>query len=229
MAGTTIIVATAEDGEFKAYCSVKVVGVEAISTASIDFDTGIITGLSANLTSIDDYVEISDSSCELKYDSLGTDSIVYLTRDDEVIDAYTVVIFGDVNGDGWYDGQDAVTVSMIAGGMLTREQVGEAVWMAADCNHDGVINQADVELLNQAGVLLSNVDQTKTSDELLETSSEYIEYLNLIDQQTDADSDEAPEDNTEDYEDPTELSLWNIIVKYFVELVKKFLSVIKVF
>ena len=91
-------------------------------------------------------------------------------------------MFGDVNGDGWYDGTDAITVSMIANGMLSREQVGEAVWMAADCNHDGVINQADVDLLNQAGVLLANVDQTKSPEELLETSAEYNEYLNLIDQ-----------------------------------------------
>ena len=54
--------------------------------------------------------------------------------------------------------------------------------MAADCNHDGVINQADVDLLNQAGVLLANVDQTKSPEELLETSAKYNEYLNLIDQ-----------------------------------------------
>ena len=99
-----------------------------------------------------------------------------------VLKTYQTVLFGDVNGDGWYDGTDAITVSMIANGMLSREQVGEAVWMAADCNHDGVINQADVDLLNQAGVLLANVDQTKSPEELLETSAEYNEYLNLIDQ-----------------------------------------------
>ena len=78
-------------------------------------------------------------------------------------------------------------------------------------------------------ILLSSVDQTKSTDELLETSAEYVEYLNLIDQQTDADSDKATEDNTEDNEEPTESSLWNIIMKYFVELIKKFLSVIKDF
>ena len=229
MAGSTIIIATSADGSRSDYCYVKVIGMNMLSTASVNYESGIISGLSANMASLDGYIEVTDDGCDLQYDTLGTDSIVYLTRDDEVIDAYTVVIFGDVNGDGWYDGQDAVTVSMIAGGMLTREQVGEAVWMAADCNHDGVIDQADVELLNQAGVLLSNVDQTKSTDELLETSAEYVEYLNLIDQQTDADSDETPEDNTEENQDSSELSLWNIIVKYFVELIKKFLSVIKTF
>lgn len=223
MAGTTIVVATSADGEFKAYCSVKVVGVDAVSTASIDYATGIITGLSSNLNSLDNYIEVTDESCELKYDKLGTDSIVYLTRNDEVIDAYTVVIFGDVNGDGWYDGRDAVTVSMIANGMLSREQVGEAVWMAADCNHDGKIDQADVDLLNQAGLLLSSVDQTKPTEELLETSSEYNEYLNLIDQSVEVKSDE-PEQESPETKMPSLLeflltTIWNYI-KLILSLIK---------
>ena len=223
MAGTTIVVATSADGEFKAYCSVKVVGVDAVSTASIDYATGIITGLSSNLNSLDNYIEVTDESCELKYDKLGTDSIVYLTRNDEVIDAYTVVLFGDVNGDGWYDGRDAVTVSMIANGMLSREQVGEAVWMAADCNHDGKIDQADVDLLNQAGLLLSSVDQTKPTEELLKTSSEYNEYLNLIDQSVEVKSDE-PEQESPETKMPSLLeflltTIWNYI-KLILSLIK---------
>ena len=206
------------------------------STAYIDYNNKFVYGLTTGLdTSEFEKTFVGfDSNLDVTYvcdGPIGTGSIIRFSNKQtgELVDEYITVIFGDINGDGWYDGQDAVTVSMIAGGMLTREQVGEAVWMAADCNHDGVIDQADVELLNQAGVLLSNVDQTKTSDELLETSAEYVEYLNLIDQQTDADSDETPKDNTEENEEPTESSLWNIIVKYFVELVKKFLSVIKVF
>ena len=223
MAGTTIIVATSEDGGHKAYCSVKVVGIEAVATASIDYDTGIITGLSSNLTSLDGYIEITDDSCTLNYEKISTDSIVYLTRNDEVIDAYTVVLFGDVNGDGWYDGQDAVTVSMIANGMLTREQVGEAVWMAADCNHDGTIDQTDVDLLNQAGLLLSSIDQTKSAEELLETSSEYSEYLNLIDQSVEVKEDK-PEQESPETQNPSLLeflltTIWNYI-KLILSLIK---------
>ena len=199
------------------------------NTAVVDYNSYFITGLKSNLSSLDEYIYVAEGYVFDNRLLIGTGCVVNVKQSDTIVERYTVIIFGDVNGDGWYDGQDAVTVSMIAGGMLTREQVGEAVWMAADCNHDGVIDQADVELLNQAGVLLSNVDQTKSSEELIETSAEYVEYLNLIDQQTDADSDEAPEDNTEENEEPTESSLWNIIVKYFVELIKKFLSVIKVF
>lgn len=200
----------------------------------IDNKSGYIYGLSVNLKNINNYIGGINEAVTLTSSSstIGTGTTVSVVVNENAVDSYDVVIFGDVNGDGWYDGQDAITVSCLANGMLTREQMGEAVWMAADCNHDGVIDQADVDLLNQAGVLLSNVDQTKSTDELIETSSEYVEYLNLIDQQTEAESNETPENNTEateDNEEPTELSLWNIIVKYFIALIKKLASVIKVF
>ena len=220
MAGTTMIVATSVDGGYKAYCSVKVVGIEAVSTASIDFDTGIITGLSSNINSLDDYIELTDSSCELKYETLGTDSIVYLTRDNEIIDAYTVVIFGDVNGDGWYDGMDSMIVNCLANGMMTKDDVGEAVYMAADCNHDGVIDQLDVDILREAGVLLSQVDQNKSGEELLETSSAYVEYLNLIEQTADIKAEEPVEDETIDT--GFTFNIFEVLIK----LIKNLISVI---
>ncbi|MCQ2484561.1 MAG: Ig-like domain-containing protein, partial [Clostridia bacterium] len=217
MAGTTMIVATSVDGGYKAYCSVKVVGIEAVSTASIDFDTGIITGLSSNINSLDDYIELTDSSCELKYETLGTDSIVYLTRDNEIIDAYTVVIFGDVNGDGWYDGMDSMIVNCLANGMMTKDDVGEAIYMAADCNHDGVIDQLDVDILREAGVLLSQVDQNKTEEELLETSFAYVEYLNLIDQTVETKAEEPAED--EPIDTGFTFNIFEVLIKLIKNLI----------
>ena len=199
------------------------------STTEIDYSKWFITGLHSNLRTLDEYISVKEG-CEAEYGkTIGTGCMVNVKQSNAIVETYIIVIFGDVNGDGWYDGMDSIIVNCLANGLLSEAQVGEAVYRAADCNHDGVIDQADVELLNQAGVLLSNVDQTKSTDELLETSVEYVEYLNLIDQQTDADSDEATEDNTEDNKEPTELNLWNIIVKYFIALIKKIASVIKVF
>ena len=209
MAGTAVIVATTKDGGLKDYCIVKVVGVEALSTATIDHEKGIITGLSSNMSSLDSFIEISDPSCSVSHTTLGTESIVYIERGEEIVDAYTIVIFGDVNGDGWYDGQDAVLVSCLANGMLTKDDVSEAVYMAADCNHDGVIDESDVAILNEAGMLLTSVDQSKPAEVLIETSSAYVEYLDLIDQSpeieiegeteidTDVDTDESPEADIE--------------------------------
>lgn len=162
---------------------------------------------------------------DVNNEKLGTGTILslYSNENGEVIDKYTIILFGDVNGDGWYDGRDAVTVSMIANGMLTREQVGEAVWMAADCNHDGKIDQADVDLLNQAELLLPSVDQTKSAEELLETSSEYNEYLNLIDQSVEVKSDK-PEQESPETQKPSLLeflltTIWNYI-KFILSLIK---------
>ena len=149
----------------------------------------------------------------------------------------TVVIFGDVNGDGWYDGQDAVFVSCLSNGMLTKESVGEAVYMAADCNHDGVIDQFDVDLLNQAGTLLANVDQTKPSEVLLETSAEYVEYISLIDQSpeieieddtdtpaADVETEETPEADTED----AKVDIFEMILNFIKSIFEMLLSYIPI-
>ena len=198
------------------------------TTIEIHDEDKIIYGLEAGITS-DDLLKcfsVSDNCyIDANNEKLGTGTILslYSNETGEVIDKYTIILFGDVNGDGWYDGMDAITVSCIANGMLTREQVGEAVWMAADCNHDGKIDQADVDLLNQAGLLLSSVDQTKSTEELLETSSEYNEYLNLIDQSVEVKDDE-PEQESPETQKPSLLeflltTIWNYI-KLILSLIK---------
>ena len=181
--GVTIIVAQTEDGGYKDFCIVRVASLTAKNGAVVDNENGVIYGFAVRPDSIERYIETVDDSMTVQCDSavLGTGSAVNVTKGGETVDSFKIVIFGDVDGDGIYDGQDAITVNLIAYGMLTREQVGEAVWMAADCNHDGVIDNLDVNLLNRAGLLLSKVDQSKT-DEELSTDSAYTEYLSLIDQ-----------------------------------------------
>ena len=183
---------------------------------------GFVDGLSSliNDTTVSDGYTMSYDAAERVFTGM---KIQIKDSSSNVVEEYSAVLFGDVNGDGWYDGRDAVTVSMIANGMLTREQVGEAVWMAADCNHDGKIDQTDVDLLNQAGLLLSSVDQTKPTEELLETSSEYNEYLNLIDQSVEVKSNEPKQEGPE-IQKPSLLeflltTIWNYI-KLILSLIK---------
>ncbi|MBP9989629.1 MAG: Ig-like domain-containing protein [Ruminococcus sp.] len=184
-AGSTVIIAETVDGGYKDFCLIRVAGItpKSNTTAVVDYDNGIISGIAPKLDNLDSFIEISEDGLTLTYstETIGTGTVVNVIRNGEVIDAYTTILFGDVNHDGIYDGMDAVTVSMLATGMLTKEQVGEAVYMAADCNHDGIIDEFDVDLLEQAGVLLANVDQSKTLEEL-KSDSVYVEYLNLIEQ-----------------------------------------------
>ena len=128
-------------------------------------------------------------------------------RDGELIDSYEAVIFGDVNSDGVYDAQDAFIVNCIANGMLTREQVGEAKFLAADCNHDGEVNSSDVLILEQAGLLLSKVEQAK-DEEMKEQA--LGEYLDLIDQNPEKETESADGD----------FAIISIF-KYVVNLIKK--------
>ena len=211
--GTTAIVAETEDGGYIDFCLVRVISLVALNGSVIDNDRNIIYGLSSNLESVDDYLKTADDSMTitLSTSTVGTGTFINVMNNGEIVDLYEAVVFGDVNGDSWYDGQDAIIVDCLANGMLTKDDVSEAVYMAADCNHDCVIDQLDVAILNEAGTLLANVDQTKPTEVLLETSSEYVEYLDLIDQSpeieiedeteteidTDVDTDETPEANIE--------------------------------
>lgn len=163
-------------------------------------------------TNTDLYVE--ENKC------IGTGTKIMLKNGaNSVYDTAEIVIFGDVNGDGWYDGTDAVVVNCIAGGMITQNDIGKAAYTAADCNHDGVIDSLDADILRQAGILLENVDQSKQTEELLETSSAYVEYLNLIDQTVKADVEEETTENL--------CTLFRFIIKaikYLASIIKSALA-----
>ena len=192
------------------------------SVASIDFDSNTISGFDAGATSIDDYVSVETDGYSFTCDSavIGTGTVIELTDGDTVITEFTAVVFGDVNGDGWYDGTDSIIVSCLANGLLSKDDVSPAFYTAADCNHDGVIDSFDVAILEQAGLLLSNVDQSKSNEELA-TDEAFIEYLDLIDQTPDEDvveEEETPQPE-EDVETPEteELNL----IEFIINIIKK--------
>lgn len=54
-----------------------------------------------------------------------------------------VVIYGDVNSDGYVDQSDAFLLNMLAGGVLEEYDFTYAQYLAADVNHDGIVDQAD--------------------------------------------------------------------------------------
>ena len=126
----------------------------------------------------------------------------------KLIKKYELVIFGDVNSDGWYDGQDSVCVEAIIAGLLNEDNLGKARMLAADCTHDGTVSKHDSDLLVKAGVLLNGIDQTKPVEEL-QTMSEWQEYVSLIDQDVEIEipEEDVTEDETED------MSVLSIIMK----------------
>lgn len=76
-----------------------------------------------------------------------------------VIDSLTVVIHGDVNGDGKIDGTDSVITRAIAGGMLTSDNISAAQIAAADVNFDNTVTSVDAEHIDLVGIGMQTISQ----------------------------------------------------------------------
>ena len=198
----------------------------------IDEEKLFVYGIEPHTDSLDSYLAAESGSLKFSPTSKGNGTgtkIELYDEDGNLIKTYTLVIFGDVNGDGWYDATDATLVNCIVGGMFTKEQLGEAAWLAADCNHDGVINEADSELLQQAGIMLQSINQNVQQSEL-ETSSAYTEYISIIEQTVETEKpDDAPAENPDKTptEEPTEQNWVVVFFEQLFNLIKLLLSILK--
>lgn len=179
-------------------------------STTIDFDSNIISNILPGTSSLTACVT-TPTGYRMEYDVIGTGRTVdiYNEKTNELVDTFTILIYGDIDGDGWYDGQDAVYISMIINGMLTPEALGITQQMAADCNHDGVIDENDYLILSDAGIQLNEIDQ---SSENLSTQSAYSEYVKLIDQEVVAEDETATETPTKDTE--------NLFLEFIVKIFK---------
>lgn len=208
------------------------------STTVIENIDGVnyIYGLAPGLTS-EEFLEnyISYENALISFSSgIATGCTVTVTAQDSGIkdSEYIIVIFGDIDADGYYDAQDATLALSLSTGLLSPEKLGAAANMAADCNHDGTIDSGDAEILIQAGALLSSVDQSKNSGEL-ESDSVYGEYLNIIDQtlRTAEDNTAGETEETADSTVETEKSgynIFNLIIEFISAKINKLLSFFKI-
>ncbi len=175
------------------------------------------------------YLLSETSTITIPCEEIVTGTKIQILHQDGSVQELEIVIFGDTTCDGWYDGQDAMVVTCLANGMLTKNDVGEAVYMAADCNHDGVIDQNDIALLEKAGILISSIDQTRPIEELKATAT-FEEYVELIDQSgfiTDKKSENnVSEKNPELNNQPKEKNYAEYIIKIIEVIIKFFKEVI---
>lgn len=111
--------------------------------------TGYIYGLDEGYASISDYITVTEETGTTEFVPTalgnGTGSVLKVyTLSGELYKTYTVIIFGDVNGDCIADGHDAVITDCIANNF---GEYSDCIKYAADVDFDGTVDQSDVQLI----------------------------------------------------------------------------------
>lgn len=112
-----------------------------------DYNKMTICGLSAGATSLDGYVNVASGyslSCVQTQNGFGTGTIANVKKDGEIIQSYTIVIYGDVNGDGNIDSIDSSIIVDVENNAILWETTTDAAYLeAGDLNDDGNIDSMD--------------------------------------------------------------------------------------
>ena len=136
----------------------KIGAIEEIG-ATVDVENKFIYGVDEGISDVEKYVRVLNGTLQYKEteDGFGTGTVVELLNNEGVVvDSYTIVIFGDVNGDGYVDGQDSLFIWMI---IWSGNNSLDAYSLAADANRDGVIDELDVDLVESVGALSATIEQ----------------------------------------------------------------------
>lgn len=117
-------------------------------TGEVDETNKYLRGIKAG-GKVNDYFAVSNNGSllqiENEYGNINaTGTIVQtLSSSRTVIDEYTIVILGDVNGDGAIDAFDAITIDLYIANL--HELTGSYL-EAADINQDGLVDDSDYQL-----------------------------------------------------------------------------------
>ncbi|MBQ8209353.1 MAG: hypothetical protein IJZ35_02080 [Clostridia bacterium] len=139
---------------------VRINFLEALDdTVVIDNSTLFITGFATECTDIEEYVIVVESYENnyyidyVQYDSAsdyygtGSEVTVY-DENDEPIVTYTIVVSGDVNGDGRITSSDIDVYDNYFGNSQSTAFDELAFFVAGDVNNDGIINSVDKVIVN---------------------------------------------------------------------------------
>lgn len=126
------------------------------TTVTSDAKTGYIYGLDEGFADIASYVTVKDGTGTSAFiptvNGNGTGSKLEIyTITGALYKTYTIIIFGDVNGDCKSDGMDAVLIGCMANNM---GEYDDSIKYAADVNFDGSVS--DVDSVTVAGYAIGN-------------------------------------------------------------------------
>ena len=145
---------------------------KSTSGLTVDRAKSLVSGFNLNSLTVSSVVRLFENDVVYLrvYDAKGTMlknankvttgcTLRLIDASGNAIDALTIVIRGDVNGDGYIDGRDSVITRAIAGGMLNAENTSAAQIAAADVNFDGTVTLIDADHIDMAGLGLQTISQ----------------------------------------------------------------------
>ena len=90
----------------------------------------------------------------------GTGSLITAERNGKTKN-YTIVIYGDIDGDGLADARDAVLAQAYINNYLTFMDLPVGAYWAIDADNDYAVTDSDCSLMLSSGLLLCEIAQTR--------------------------------------------------------------------
>lgn len=143
-------------------------GVELVAESGkatvVDTTNKYVYGITPG-DNVEDYIKVNNGSFELAANSAGytngTGATVKVKNaSGTVVETYTIIVFGDVDGNGQINAADKGTVDQYVGG--TASKLVGVYKLAADIDASGTINAADKGTMDQCvGGTASKISQTR--------------------------------------------------------------------
>lgn len=173
--GTAKITVISADGGIVKSCTVTVqsnsLTASTNGTLLMSGASGFITGINMNAYTITEIrsqisntnIRILDQegSVLISSDTVGTGSRVQLLNNTgSVIDAKTIVIFGDTNGDGLISAVDSDICTLVQNWMIEWDQESQDYfYKSGDINGDGNVDSIDADIITDVGNWVMGIDQ----------------------------------------------------------------------
>ncbi|MEI3529765.1 MAG: prepilin-type N-terminal cleavage/methylation domain-containing protein [Bacilli bacterium] len=107
---------------------------------------------------LSDFIDVENGSIEFiqnEYSTYSTGAkIILKDKDGKVAQKYTVIIFGDINGDGWTDGSDLSDLDWYLYYGNRDYFLKSYALFAADVNRDGQITKDDYQIIEDTSVYI---------------------------------------------------------------------------
>lgn len=141
------------------------ISIDAETSTVLDKDNGIMYGFSVLPTCEEDILNsiiVTEDGVTVEIvpteNGFGTGTIINVIVNDEIVDSYTVIIFGDATGDGIIDESDFVMIDLY-NAMLYFPDEDSPEFLGMDCNRDGVVDESDIVLVDLTNAFMGEIDQ----------------------------------------------------------------------